>query len=183
MKHSFFPIITLFLCLLFCSCEKIGDTYSSRLDGEWVVYKGECLFDGKVVSTGKSATDGFEGLIFSDRSMSIRDNGKWISFPYSISNGVITMTMLFMPVMMTVKSLTKTELILDIPLFSVNASSNGSLIDTFNGKDIYYHWDDMYESVYWYYSGKTPVVCAPIDEHDKDKGYKDTYRLYYKRLE
>lgn len=182
MKSNHIIFVFFASCLFFCSCAK-ESIDSANLEGTWWASKVEMVFDGKVVgSESGNGFDNYSTMTFLNGSVSIDDGEEIQRFPYTYSGNVITMMVYLFPIQMVVKTLSKSELVLDIPVFSYDSDFDGEYFSTFKGKTIYSNSDSyLFGDTYWYISKGGIQICAPIDENDSNKGWVDTYRIYYKK--
>jgi len=183
--------IILFVMLLIggitlSSCNKENND-SADLEGTWVVYDGELLFDGSVVLNGDNAmeSNSYGSFTFSDGYVSIMSEDGGGLYPYTANNDIITITSYIFPIQMKIKKLTKLELVLDMLMPNAASAdlSGGEKVATYKGKAIY-RSDNSYifDVSYWYISGSKFVICTPIDEDDFSRGWVDTFRFYLKKL-
>ena len=182
MKSNLIIIVLFASCLYFCSCSK-ESIDSSKLEGTWWASKVELIFDGKVVGTeGGNGVDNYSTMTFSNGFVSIDDDEEIQRLPYTYSGNIITMIAYFFPIQMVIKTLTKSELVLDIPVISYDSDLDGEYFATFDGRAIYSNSDSfLFGDTYWYISKSGIMICSPIDENDLSKGWVDTFRIYYKR--
>ena len=164
---------------LFTSCEKeIVD--SEKLDGQWTLYKGEMLFDGKVIKSENAPADEYTTFTFADGYVSFYDEDGVYRYPYTLSNGIITIVAVIIPIQIAVKKLTHSELILEIPIPTLESEFVGEVCATYNGKKIYKSESYLFET-YWYMSGSKVIICEPVDDDDYNSGWYDASRGYYRK--
>ena len=179
--------LILFAVLAFglCACEADGGSGSSsgRLEGSWKVYKAELLFNGKVVEQADPSDPDFDmGLeySFSDGYMTVRDSEETLHYPYTYSGKTITATAYFIPIQITVRKLTGSEMEWDMPVPSLNPERDGKVVAKYDGQTIYGS-DDYFIETFWYKSGGKIVICSPIDDDDYSEGWFDTMRVYLRK--
>lgn len=179
MKKIFFVAMLLFGMSMLVSCEK-ENVDSGKLEGTWTIYKGEMLFDGKVIHSENVPIDEYATFNFSDGYVTFYDEDGVYRYPYTFSNGIITMVAYIIPIQMVVKKLTNSELILEIPIPTLESDFEGEVCATYNGKKIYKSDSYIFET-YWYMSGGKVVICEPVDEDDYSEGWYDAVRCYYRK--
>ena len=119
MKKILFPFLCLlFSVIIFGACDKESIS-SEKLEGTWRTYTGEMLFDGSVILRGNDAMESFSAFTFSDGYVTISNDGDVERYPYTFSNSIITMMAYSIPIQMRVKKLTSSELILEIPVITL----------------------------------------------------------------
>lgn len=180
MKKLVTLIIVVCSCLLIsCSKEQVDST---NLEGTWRTNKGELLFNGKVVNGGDDSVISILSLTFSEGYASMCDKEGVERFPYTYSNGVITMLAGILPVQLVVKKLTKSELTIEFPIPNLLSDlSDGEYYASYRDQHIYCSEGYILGDTYWYVSGGEVVVCEPIDEEDPSAGWYDTSRIYLKK--
>ena len=170
------------------SCEKEGgDADKGKLEGKWwVTTKAEAIFNGKVVKSISSQDADYYGkALFENGNCtfeSFEDNLTYVG-SYSFLGDIIYVEALFFAYKFHVVKLSSKEGIVDIfvnefDLISLpDDLSEGKVVDTFEGKDIYYG-----DYAYWYYDNKgKPVQCLCGEEDDNYAGFwYDTERYYFK---
>ena len=180
MKKIIFLFALLCGSILINSCEK-ESVDSAKLEGTWTLYKGEALFDGKVVESRTAVEmDEYATMTFSDGYVSSYDEDGVYRVPYTYSNGIITVVAYIVAVQYVVKKLTNSELVLEIPIPSLESDFTGEVCATYKGKTIY-ESDSYLFDTYWYMSGSKVVICEPFDEDDYSAGWYDTVRGYYRK--
>jgi len=183
MKKYLLLFAVLAFGLFACEADGGSGSSSGRLEGTWKVYKAEFLFNGKVVEqTDPSGPDydiAFE-YTFSDGYMLARDSEETVHFPYTYSGKTITVTAVFLPIQITVRKHTGSEMEWDMPVPSFNPERDGKVVAKYDGQTIY-GTDDLFIETFWYKSGGKIVICDPIDYDDYSKGWYDIMRVYLRK--
>lgn len=180
MKRLLYLLLMLPCIFPLVSCQK-EQADPTNIEGTWRAYKGELLFNGKVIESGEAAMEDYSSISFAEGFVTFIIDGEVQRFPYTISNNIITVVAYIIPIQMIVKKLTKNDLALEIPIPTIESDFTGESVAKYDGKTIYKTDDSFFSETYWYVSGGKIVVCEPLDEDDLNGAWIDATRMYLKR--
>lgn len=186
MRKNLLHIAMLFISfIVFSACEKSETVNAAKLEGSWRLDRVDLLFKGQKIDVSNidedETVDIFSNISFSDDYITFYGDGEVERLPYNYSNGAITIPDFIFAQKIKVPTLTKSKLVLDIPIFTVMMDFDEELYAVFDRTLIYRSSSYTFGDTYWYFSGKDIVVCEPIQVNDEELVWYDTYHCTYKR--